>query len=213
MAWPPPSGRPGSTTRRTTRYYRTELVSPEDQWRISIQAAPGRHKATATGLTPTLEGRWWRDGDKASIGFTATRDPEDIAADMRRRLFPDYARALEVERASIAVELRERELFARDAARLERHLPVEENRDFRAGDRRFHAYWTDRHRSHNHASLNSSGTVHLDLRAVPLELACSVIDLLEGRTAGRRGQAHAAVRRRHARHRTRTRTRAKAGRR
>lgn len=184
-------------------YYRTELVSPEDQWRISIQTAPGRYKATATGLTPTLEGRWWRDSDKASIGFTATRDPEDIVADLRRRLFPDYARALEIERAGIAIELRERELFARDAARLERHLPAEENRDFRVGDRRFHAYWTDRHRSYNHASLNTSGTVHLDLRSVPLELACAVIDLLDGRGPGRRSRDRAAVRRRHARHRAR----------
>jgi hypothetical protein len=188
---------PGNRT-----YYRTVLVCPDDQWRISIQTVPGRRKATATGLTPTLEGRWWRDSETAKIGFTADRDPEDIAADMRRRLFPAYARALDVERAAIAAEVREREYFARDAARLEAHLPSDGHKDLRVHDRRFHTYWTDRHRSYNHADLNHSGTVHLDLRAVPLELACAVIDLLEGRTSARPGPVRAAARR-HARRRTR----------
>jgi hypothetical protein len=185
-------------------YYRTELVSPDDQWRISIQTATGRCKATATGLTPTLEGRWWRDSETAKIGFTADRDAEDIAADMRRRLFPAYAHALDVERAAIATELREREYFARDAARLGAHLPAGGHKDLRVHERRFHTYWTDRHHSYNHADLSHCGTVHLDLRAVPLELACAVIDLLEGRTPARPGPRHAdAAARRHARRRTR----------
>ena len=182
-------------------YYRTELVSPEDQWRISIQVGRGLHKATATGLTPTLEGRWWRDSNTATIGFSATRDPEDIAADMRRRLFPAYACALNVERAGIAAELRARQHFAGAAARIQKHLPVDG--DLSVRDRRFNAYWTDPQHSHNRASLNGAGdTAHLDLRAIPIELACAVIDLIEGR-ATRPVRVRAVARRRHARRRTR----------
>ncbi|WP_344664713.1 hypothetical protein [Catenulispora yoronensis] len=206
-------GPPWEHDRTNHTYWRTELVCPDDDWRISIEVAPGRHKATATGLTPTLAGRWWRDSDKARIGFTATRDPEAIAADLRRRLFPPYAHALIVERAGIAVELARREHFGAAAARLQTHLPASGHRDRDVNDCRFHTYWTDRHGSHNRASLDNSGdTVHLDLRQVPLEVACALIDVVEGRVPSRRpGHRRGTGPRRHARRRaTRRSAQAKA---
>jgi hypothetical protein len=193
--------------------YRTELVCPEDQWRIAIESVPGRHKATATGLTPSLQGRWWREADVAQIGFTATRDPEAIAADMRRRLFPAYGRALDVERAGIAAELRLREHFAASANRLATHLPAGAHRVLRIENRDFDVVWTDRHGSYNRADLYSHGdTVGLKLAELPLEVACAVIDLIEGRTSARRPSHRigTAPRRRTRRHADRRRRRTKA---
>lgn len=96
--------------------------------------------------------------------------------------------------AGIAAELARREHFALAAARLQAHLPADGHRDRDVDDRRFHTYWTDRHGSHNRASLDHSGdTVHLDLRIVPLELACAVIDVLEGRVPTRRWHADRAT--------------------
>ncbi|MBS2531962.1 hypothetical protein KGQ20_04180 [Catenulispora sp. NF23] len=182
-------------------YYRTHLVSPDDGWRIAINVERGRHKAAAIGLTPTLEGRWWCDAKQASIGFTATRDPDAIAADMRRRLFPVYAKALDIERPGIEHERDRRERFAHAAARLGSHLPGHTAKDLSVRDLRFDKYWKDRHGSYNTARLSSnSRTVALDLRNLPLDVACSVIDLIEGRTGTRR-RPHGAdtAARRHAR--------------
>jgi hypothetical protein len=208
-------GPPWVHDRTNQTYYRTELASPEDEWRINIEVAPGRHKATATGLTPSLDGRWWSDCDKATIGFTASRDPEAIASDMRRRLFPAYARTLDIERASIAAELVRREYFAAQAARLTARLPAEARPALSVRDHRFDAYWTGPGGSYNRVDLDHAGdTVRLDLRTVPVPIACAVIDLLRGTAPerpGRRGRSSAP--RRHARRRAASRrSRAKAGR-
>jgi len=187
-------------------YYRTHLASPDDGWRIALNVDRGRHKAVAVGLTPTLEGRWWRDAKQASIGFTATRDPDAIAADMRRRLFPAYAQALGIERRGIEQERDRRERFAHAAARLGSHLPGDTAKDLSVRNLRFDKYWTDRHGSYNVARLSgSSRTVALDLHGLPLDVACSVIDLIEGRNGARRRPRQAGTAaRRHARRRGRT---------
>jgi hypothetical protein len=187
-------------------YYRTHLVSPDDGWRIALNVDRGWRKAVAVGLTPTLEGRWWCDAKQASIGFTATRDPEAIAADMRGRLFPVYAKALDTERRGIEQERDRRERFAHAAARLGSHLPGDTAKDLSVRNLRFDKYWTDRHGSYNVARLSgSSRTVALDLRGLPLDVACSVIDLIEGRNGTRRRPRQAGTAaRRHARRRGRT---------
>lgn len=202
-------GPPWVHDRTNPMFYRTELVSSEDEWRISIEVAPGRHKATATGLTPTLDGRWWKDSEQARIGFTASRDPEAIVADMRRRLFPAYARALDIERASIAAELVRRNYFAKQAARLQTRLPADARPDLSVRDHRFDAHWKGRGGSSNRVALDHLGdTVHLDLRQVPVSIACTVIDLLGGRTPSQpvpRNRSSAP--RRHARRRAASRSR------
>lgn len=208
-------GPPWFHDRTNQMYYRTELASPEDEWRISIEVAPGRHKATATGLTPSLDGRWWSDCDKATIGFTASRDPEAIVADMRRRLFPAYARALSIERASIAAELVRRNYFAKQAGRLQARLPADARPDLSVRDHRFDAHWKGRNGSYNRVGLDHLGnTVRLDLREVPVSVACAVIDLLGGTTLARpRTRRRSSAPRRHARRRAASRRgRAKAGR-
>ncbi|MBS2550476.1 hypothetical protein KGQ19_26755 [Catenulispora sp. NL8] len=202
-------GPPWVHDRTNQMYYRTELVSPEDDWRISIEVAPGRHKATATGLTPTLDGRWWKDSEQATIGFTASRDPEAIVADMRRRLFPAYARALDIERASIAAELIRRNYFAKQAGHLQARLPADARPDLSVRDHRFDAHWKGRGGSYNRVDLDHLGnTVRLDLREVPVSIACAVIDLLGGRTPPQ-PMAHnrSSAPRRHARRRATSRHR------
>ena len=208
-------GPPWVHDRTNQMYYRTELASPEDDWRISIEVAPGRHKATATGLTPTLDGRWWKDSEQAKIGFTASRDPEAIVADMRRRLFPAYARALAIERAAIAAELVRRKHFAGQAARLAARLPADARSDLSARDHRFDAHWKGRGGSYNRVDLDHLGdTVRLDLREVPVPIACAVIDLLGGRTQSPpMPRNRSSAPRRHARRRAASRhRRAKVGR-
>ncbi|WP_228558954.1 hypothetical protein [Catenulispora pinisilvae] len=202
-------GPPWVHDRTNQMYYRTELASPEDDWRISIEVAPGRHKATATGLTPTLDGRWWKDSEQATIGFTASRDPEAIVADMRRRLFPAYARALDIERASIAAELIRRNYFAKQAGHLQTRLPADARPDLSVRDHRFDAHWKGRGGSYNRVDLDHLGnTVRLDLREVPVSIACAVIDLLGGRTPPQ-PMAHnrSSAPRRHARRRAASRHR------
>jgi len=123
------------------------------------------------------------DGEPG-ITVSAGRDPESIATDVRRRLIPPYMELLKT--AVSRVEEHDKELARRDAV-IER---LEEIQGVRRNPHSPDTFsYSRRHDLIDKGLVSGSGQltpdrVSLELRRIPQEIACEVLELISRRLAG-----------------------------